>query len=147
MTDSPVGFAMRIYEFMATAVDVHVWTPEEVVTWATMYLIQGPHGGMRLYREGVRTGTVVGFGFGAFPFVRVPVGIAEYPFDVWYRLPDYWDSRSGDGKARYVHDVGGRFAAYEVPDLLLGTSGRSSETARSLGRTCSMKHEMARFMP
>lgn len=75
---------------------------------------------MRLYREGLRPGTVVDFGFGAFPYVSVSVGITEYPFDVWYRLPRDWAARSGNVTARYVHDAGGHFAAYEVPHLLLG---------------------------
>ena len=54
MTDSPVGFAMWIYNLMVVAVDHYVWTPEEIITWSMMYYIQGPYGGMRFYKEVLR---------------------------------------------------------------------------------------------
>ena len=51
-TDSPLGFAMWIYDFMRAAVEPsYVWTPEEIITWAMMYYIQGPYGGFRFYKE------------------------------------------------------------------------------------------------
>lgn len=53
MTDSPVGFAMWIYDLMFQAVDRFVWTPKTIITWALMYYIQGPYGGMRIYKESV----------------------------------------------------------------------------------------------
>jgi pimeloyl-ACP methyl ester carboxylesterase len=53
MTDSPVGFAMYIYELLATVVQNYVWSAKEVITWSLMYWIQGPYGGMRLYKESV----------------------------------------------------------------------------------------------
>lgn len=54
MTDSPVGFAMWIYNLMVVSVDHYVWTPEEIITWSMMYSIQGPYGGMRFYKETLR---------------------------------------------------------------------------------------------
>lgn len=54
MTDSPVGFAMWIFNLMIGAVDHYVWTPEEIITWSMMYYIQGPYGGMRFYKEVLR---------------------------------------------------------------------------------------------
>ena len=51
MTDSPVGYAMWIYDLMNSAVDRYIWRPEEIITWSMMYYIQGPYGGMRLYKE------------------------------------------------------------------------------------------------
>ena len=54
MTDSPVGFAMWIFNLMIGAVDKYVWTPEEIITWSMMYYIQGPYGGMRYYKEQLR---------------------------------------------------------------------------------------------
>ena len=52
MTDSPIGNAMWMYDLMHAAVDIHQWTPEEIVTWSMMYYIQGPYAGMRYYKEG-----------------------------------------------------------------------------------------------
>ena len=54
MTDSPVGFAMWIYNLMINAVDHYNWTPEEIITWSMMYYIQGPYAGMRFYKEALR---------------------------------------------------------------------------------------------
>ena len=51
MADSPLGNAMWIYDLMQEAVDFHVWTPEEIITWTMMYQIQGPYGGFRWYLE------------------------------------------------------------------------------------------------
>lgn len=36
---------------MIRAVENYVWTPEEIISWAMMYYIQGPYGGMRFYKE------------------------------------------------------------------------------------------------
>lgn len=51
MTDSPLGNAMWNYNFMIHAVDQYKWTPEEIITWSMMYYIQGPYGGMKMYKE------------------------------------------------------------------------------------------------
>ena len=51
MTDSPVGFAMWIYNIMTALVDHYEWTPERIITWSMMYYIQGPYGGMRFYKK------------------------------------------------------------------------------------------------
>jgi len=61
MTDSPVGFAMWIYYLMREVVDAYFFSPEEIITWTMMYYIQGPYGGMRLYKEILRE--VSGFPF------------------------------------------------------------------------------------
>lgn len=50
-TDSPIGFAMWIYDLMFQAVDKYQWSLEEIITWSMMYYIQGPYGGMRMYKE------------------------------------------------------------------------------------------------
>lgn len=65
MTDSPVGFAMWIYDLMFQAVDKYVWTPKTIITWAMMYYIQGPYAGFRLYKESVP----VSFFFGLLAFI------------------------------------------------------------------------------
>jgi len=51
MTDSPVGLAAWIYDFMFLHVDAYPWTPEEIITWTMMYYIQGPYGGFAMYHE------------------------------------------------------------------------------------------------
>ena len=51
MTDSPVGNAMWIYDLMQNSVDIHRWTPSEIISWTMMHQIPGPYSGMRFYLE------------------------------------------------------------------------------------------------
>lgn len=51
LSDSPVGFAMWIYTFMHNTVQGYIWSPQEIITWAMMYWIQGPYSGLRWYKE------------------------------------------------------------------------------------------------
>ncbi|CAM1510877.1 Fc.00g083900.m01.CDS01 [Cosmosporella sp. VM-42] len=121
MSDSPLGNAMWIYALMAEVVDpaIKVWTPEEIITWSMMYYIQGPYGGMRFYKEVGNDGALEGLDFGSLPLVEVPVAISQFPYDITYRMPLDWARRGGNVIKRNVHNHGGHFAAYEVPDLLL----------------------------
>ncbi|KAI1028720.1 hypothetical protein LB503_002145 [Fusarium chuoi] len=121
MTDSPLGNAMWMYSIMSRVIDpaIMAWTPEEIITWSMMYWIQGPYGGMRFYKEVQNDGGFETLDFGALPLVDVPVAISQFPYDLTYRMPLDWAKRGGNVLKRTVHDHGGHFAAYEVPDLLL----------------------------
>ncbi|KAI9703101.1 MAG: hypothetical protein M1820_005973 [Bogoriella megaspora] len=120
LTDSPLGFTMWIYSLMGPVVDPRdfAWTPQEVITWAMMYIIQGPYGGARFYKENLKEGTWEGFEFGTLPYVSQPVMISELPYDIWFGLPLDWAQRGGNVKVRNVHDRGGHFFAYERPQTL-----------------------------
>ena len=119
LTDSPLGFTMWIYSLMSL-VDLRdfTWTAEEIITWAMMYIIQGPYAGLRFYKEELKGGVFEGFAFGTLPYVSQPVTISELPYDIWYRLPLDWAQRGGNVKVRNVHDMGGHFAAYERPQTI-----------------------------
>ncbi|CZR46668.1 uncharacterized protein FPRO_12118 [Fusarium proliferatum ET1] len=121
MTDSPLGNAMWMYSIMSRVIDpaIMAWTPEEIITWSMMYWIQGPYGGMRFYKEVQNDGGFETLDFGTLPLVEVPVAISQFPYDLTYRMPLDWAKRGGNVRKRTVHDHGGHFAAYEVPDLLL----------------------------
>ncbi|KAI1025075.1 hypothetical protein LB504_009745 [Fusarium proliferatum] len=121
MTDSPLGNAMWMYSIMSRVIDpaIMAWTPEEIITWSMMYWIQGPYGGMRFYKEVQNDGGFETLDFGILPLVEIPVAISQFPYDLTYRMPLDWAKRGGNVLKRTVHDHGGHFAAYEVPDLLL----------------------------
>ncbi|KAI9647645.1 hypothetical protein NHQ30_004030 [Ciborinia camelliae] len=102
MTDSPVGLAAWIYDFMFNHVDGYEWTPQEIITWAMMYYIQGPYGGMRMYKELAKAGTWLNEGF---IFIPNP--------------PKSWLQRWANLTYEVNNPKGGHFAAYEVPDLLV----------------------------
>ncbi|KAH7308303.1 Alpha/Beta hydrolase protein [Rhexocercosporidium sp. MPI-PUGE-AT-0058] len=115
MTDSPVGFVAWIYDFMYNHVDGYAWTPEEVVTWAMMYWIQGPYGGFSMYKEIAKVGTWLNEGF---DYVPVPLGVSSFAKD-GFKTPVSWLEREANLSVQFVHDRGGHFAAYEVPELLV----------------------------
>ncbi|KAF4340305.1 epoxide hydrolase [Fusarium beomiforme] len=121
MTDSPLGNAMWMYSIMSRVIDpdIMAWTPEEIITWSMMYWIQGPYGGMRFYKEVQNDGGLETLEFGTLPLVEVPVAISQFPYDLTYCMPLEWAKRGGNVLKRTVHNHGGHFAAYEVPNLLL----------------------------
>jgi hypothetical protein len=126
-TDSPLGFAMWIYTLMESVVDPSLtqWTPKEIITWSLMYIIQGPYGGYRMYKEFVKDGA---FSLGTFdqiaglaegtPYVQQPCAYTVRPYDVDYGLPLEWAQREGNVLKRYSHPQGGHFAAWETPESL-----------------------------
>ncbi|KAI6785803.1 uncharacterized protein J7T54_006142 [Emericellopsis cladophorae] len=119
ITDSPIGLAMWMYDTMRPAVEnVEVWTPQEIITWTMMHWIQGPYGALRIYKEGAATGAFNATGFQSLPYVKQPIGISEFPKDIFYRTPLEWAQRTGNVKARYHHDNGGHFASWESPEAL-----------------------------
>ena len=121
MSDSPLGNALWMYALMSAVIDPAItsWTPEEIITWSMMYYIQGPYGGMHFYKEVLNDGALAGPEFGVLPIVTQPVSISQFPFDLTYRMPLSWAKQGGNVLRRTVHDRGGHFAAYEVPELLL----------------------------
>jgi pimeloyl-ACP methyl ester carboxylesterase len=53
LTDSPLGLAMWIYDALwPSAWDVEVFTPKEIITWTMMHWLQGPYGGLSIYKQG-----------------------------------------------------------------------------------------------
>nr|POE50142.1 putative epoxide hydrolase [Quercus suber] len=120
LTDSPLGFTLWAYAFLAVVVDPSQlqWTADEVITWAMMYIIQGPYGGLRFYREVALQGAFDGLDYGHYPYVSQPVAVSQFPLDAGYDLPLAWARREGNVVQRTVNAVGGHLAAYEVPDLL-----------------------------
>ncbi|KIM94908.1 hypothetical protein OIDMADRAFT_45369 [Oidiodendron maius Zn] len=98
MTDSPLGWAMYIYQFMAELSPFYNFSLTEIITWAIMYIIQGPYPAMRFYKEFYLT---------------------QRSYDGGWDLPLTWAQRGGNVTALYVHNFGGHFAAYETPNTLL----------------------------
>jgi pimeloyl-ACP methyl ester carboxylesterase len=122
LTDSPLGNCLWLFTLMQLIIDPRdfTWSLDEIITWSLMYYIQGPYGGMRMYKEMLNDGAFIGVDFADLPIVSQPVAISQFPYDaLGYGLPLDWARRGGNVVKRFVHDHGGHFAAYEVPDLLL----------------------------
>lgn len=122
LTDSPVGLLAWIGEKMYVWTDNYPWTPEELVTWTMLYWIQGPAGGMRYYKENRvlnrdnRSGPIAEIEFGWSP---TPFAFSYFPKEL-LPLPLDWAGLRQNLVYVNKHSKGGHFAAWEVPDLLLG---------------------------
>ncbi|RVX67737.1 hypothetical protein B0A52_07860 [Exophiala mesophila] len=120
MTDSPVGLAMWIYDSVVSGVpDPSIWTPELIITWTMMHWINGPYAAFSLYKNGAADGAISIKGINLLPYVKQPVAISQFPYDLWYRTPLDWAQRGGNVKMNTVHETGGHFAALTNADLLL----------------------------
>lgn len=53
---------MYIYQFMAELSPFYNFSLTEIITWAIMYIIQGPYPAMRFYKEFYRDGAIVDVG-------------------------------------------------------------------------------------
>lgn len=124
LTDSPLGLAMWIEQLVRESIDYSIpttparFSAEELVTWTLMYWIPGPYAASRIYKEGQKDGAFAGYGIGELPYITQPIAISEFPHDIIYDLPLEWARRQANVQARFVHDKGGHFAAFEVPELL-----------------------------
>ena len=97
MTDSPLGWAMYIYQLIAELSPFYNFSLTEIITWAMMYIIQGPYPAMRFYKEFYRDGAIVDVGgLGEPPYVTVPVGVSQRPYDGGWDLPLAWAKRGGN---------------------------------------------------
>ncbi len=88
MTDSPLGNLAFEWTMMKQLSDpTYDWTLDEIITWSMMYWIPGPYASMRHYREMALKGVHAGTGLGnVYPYIEVPVGLTEWPGDIWYPL-------------------------------------------------------------
>ncbi|KAK4621555.1 hypothetical protein CLAFUW4_07218 [Fulvia fulva] len=87
LTDLPPGYAMWIYSIMREAVDPSLpdWTADQIITWSLMYLIHDPYAGLRIQKEMLAEGAFAPLeeGGGLLPYVKQPVAISEFPYDLW----------------------------------------------------------------
>ncbi|KZV65707.1 alpha/beta-hydrolase [Peniophora sp. CONT] len=118
LADSPVGLLAWIYEKLVAWTDAYAWTDDEVLTWISMYWFSraGPASSLRIYFEYRVEQEKQG---GKRSVVNVPTGISSFPKDVIHP-PKTWTRSMGDIVLDAEHDKGGHFAAYEVPELLVG---------------------------
>nr|VWO97451.1 BTP domain-containing protein [Ganoderma boninense] len=94
LADSPVGLLGWIYEKLVGWTDKYPWTDDEAAPQA--------------WRLDVRPGRP-----------SVPVGVSYFPAELVH-FPKAWSNMLGKLVFESEHDVGGHFAAFEVPEKLAG---------------------------
>ncbi|VDB91730.1 unnamed protein product [Peniophora sp. CBMAI 1063] len=116
LADSPVGLLAWIYEKLVAWTDSYAWTDDEVLTWISIYWFSraGPASSLRIYFENRVEQQTAGRSA-----VKVPTGLSSFPKDIFHP-PKTWTRGMGNIVADFEHDRGGHFAAYEVPELLVG---------------------------
>ncbi|KPM43813.1 hypothetical protein AK830_g2785 [Neonectria ditissima] len=117
LTDSPIAWMAWQYMGMRMMTPGYEWDTEQLITWSMLNYIQGPYGGLRIYKEANREGVL----HGVFPFVKQPVGVVKYFGDAGYDVPIEWALRQGNITffSKKTPDVlGGHFPAFVNPQSL-----------------------------
>ncbi|KAJ5172464.1 Alpha/beta hydrolase fold-1 [Penicillium capsulatum] len=138
--DSPVALLAWIYEKLHDWSDDYAWTDEEVLTWVSIYYFSraGPAASGRIYYEASASkperdtaadgegseGTIKNWmtltqvlGVSAPNHVRFAVAEFKEEIIMW---PMAWYRAIGNVVKEKEFDRGGHFAAWEVPELLVG---------------------------
>ncbi|CAE6406700.1 unnamed protein product [Rhizoctonia solani] len=125
MTDSPAGLLAWIGEKLYMWTDSYPWTAEELITWTMLYWINGPAGGFRYYKENPFPGAsqdpvrIAEMAHLRSTWSPTPFGFSWFPKEL-VRFPIEWNGVNQKFVYGKEHAKGGHFAAWEVPDLLLG---------------------------
>ena len=118
--DSPVGLLAWIYEKLRDWTDGYAWSPDEVLTWVSVYYFSaaGPAASLRIYYESAHE--VDGFGRGRSEqyIPHVPLGLAHFPREISV-VPRSWGRTMGPVVFESVHEKGGHFAAWERPEAIV----------------------------
>ncbi|KAI1816956.1 microsomal epoxide hydrolase [Poronia punctata] len=124
LADSPVALLAWIYEKLVDWTDEYPWTDDEVCTWVSIYWFStaGPRAAHQLYYEVMHSGSGNAESAAleaATAWQDVKVGLGHFPRDLVV-LPRGWGHVLGNIVFEKDHERGGHFAAWEVPELLVG---------------------------
>ncbi|KAL2061181.1 hypothetical protein VTL71DRAFT_7454 [Oculimacula yallundae] len=119
LADSPTGLLAWIYEKLVDWTDSYPWTPEEVLTWISVYYFStaGPGASIYTYYEVAHDAKYNQES--VTEYVDVPLAFADFPKEI-ANVPRSWRSRLGPVVDDVDLDKGGHFAAWECPEELAG---------------------------
>ncbi|KPI41967.1 putative epoxide hydrolase [Cyphellophora attinorum] len=121
-TDSPVGLLSWIYDVLYhwSDHDHYPWTDDEILTWVSIYYFGcGIAASVRIYYESRNMPKDSPAALVRGSPVKPLIGIAHFPVEL-SSFPRLWYRTMGNVVHQKEFDVGGHFAAYEQPDLLVG---------------------------
>ncbi|KAK3692613.1 Alpha/Beta hydrolase protein [Podospora appendiculata] len=122
LADSPVALLAWVYEKLHDWTDAYPWTDDEVLTWISIYLFStaGSAASVRIYYEAQNTHPAPRHDARAMEYnAKVKLGLSSFPKDLRV-FPMCYGRTLGPVVFEAVHEAGGHFAAYEVPELLVG---------------------------
>ncbi|PVH81359.1 alpha/beta-hydrolase [Cadophora sp. DSE1049] len=114
LADSPTGLLAWIYEKLVGWTDDYPWTPDEILTWISIYYhsTAGPGASIYTYYEATHDAK---FNFLTIQeYIDIPLGIAGFPKEV-ATAPKSWRKALGPVVEDVEFERGGHFAAWERP--------------------------------
>ncbi|KAF8846591.1 alpha/beta-hydrolase [Acephala macrosclerotiorum] len=122
LQDSPVGLLAWIYEKLHTWTDSYPWTPDEVLTWVSIYYFSTAGLGANIYAYYEVSHDPIYNLPSSQKYIDVPLGLASFPKEV-ANSPESWWEGLGPVVSKKRFDKGGHFAAWERPEDLVGHLG------------------------
>lgn len=122
LADSPAGQLAWINEkrrgWADTGGDIEsVWTKDDLITAATLYWVTNTGAtSARYYKEALLNPWQRSHD--RYPVVEAPTALSVFPADVLL-MPHNWSKKYYNLQQYRVHDKGGHFAPYELPDVFL----------------------------
>ena len=120
MADSLVGILTWIYDKLKLWTDGYPWTYDEILTWVSIYGFStaGPTASFNTYYSNQHRKPLTAFDQAA-EYTDVPLGISRFDKEI-LNLPKLWHKSLGPIVIVWAHGIRGHFAAFEVPELLVG---------------------------
>lgn len=143
LTDSPVGLLAWIYEKLHDWTDGYPWTPDEILTWVSIYAFStaGPAASLRIYYEANHN-----HAFGRMRTEQyipgVKLGLAYFPKELSV-FPKSWGRTLGNVVFESEYQKGGHFAAWERPDAIAGDLRKMFGRGGGAERVVKGKHGYA----
>lgn len=125
LADSPAGLLAWIYEKMHDWSDAYPWTPDEILTWVSVYYFSkaGPAASVQIYHVATRPQIEEGVQAVTTDYLRghfisgPKLGVAHFPKEI-FCVPKVWAETLGDVVLQSEHPDGGHFAAWEKPEAI-----------------------------
>lgn len=126
LADSPVALLAWIYEKLHDWTDDYPWTDDEILTWISIYWFStpGPAASTRIYNVATRpdpdpnrSEPITTRYLRETYTPHVKLGIAHFPKEIQV-TPHAWAETLGPVVMQSVHEKGGHFSAWEVPEAI-----------------------------
>ncbi|PBP26318.1 alpha/beta-hydrolase [Diplocarpon rosae] len=120
LADSPTGLLAWIYEKLVGWTDAYPWTPDEILTWVSIYYHSTAGPGASIYTYYEVTHDAEYNLESVTRYVDLPLGVADFPKEI-ANAPSSWRKGLGPIVEERVFEKGGHFAAWERPGDLAET--------------------------
>ncbi|PBP18188.1 alpha/beta-hydrolase [Diplocarpon rosae] len=139
LADSPTGLLAWIYEKLVGWTDAYPWTPDEILTWVSIYYHSTAGPGASIYTYYEVTHDAEYNLESVTRYVDLPLGVADFPKEI-ANAPSSWRKALGPIVEERVFEKGGHFAAWERPadlaetiEAMFGVGGKADGVVERSG--------------